>query len=108
MVLPACEALMVTRPAPLMVTVLPLSDTGPETSVKVTGRLDVAVALSVNGPSPYVLSAWLKVMVWFCCSTTVTLKLQLDWLPRPSCALHETLVTPTGYWPLPGRLVHPK
>ena len=54
---PACEALMVTAPAPVIVTVLPLIEAGPDKMLKLTTNPDEAEALTVNGGSPKVLSA---------------------------------------------------
>ena len=53
---PACEARIVTVPAPVIVTVLPLIVAGPEKTLKLTGKPDEAVALTLNGGSPKVLS----------------------------------------------------
>ncbi len=49
---PACIALTVTVPTPLIVTVLPLMLAGPETMLKLTGKFDEAVALTLKGASP--------------------------------------------------------
>ena len=52
---PACVALTVTVPMPVMVTVLPLIVAGPEKIWKLTGKPDDAVALTVKGGSPKLL-----------------------------------------------------
>ena len=55
---------MVTRPVPVSVTVLPVIVAGPETILKLTGNPEEAVAMRVNGASPYTLLAnAVKVMV---------------------------------------------
>ena len=72
LVSPACVALTVTVPTPVMVTVLPLMVTGPERIWKLTGKPDDAVALTVKGASPKVLFVNApKVIVWFAfCAVT--------------------------------------
>ena len=49
---PDCEARTGTVPAPVMVTAPADTVAGPETMVKLTGRPDEAVAVTVNGASP--------------------------------------------------------
>jgi hypothetical protein len=49
---PDWEARTVTVPAPVIVTTLPAIVAGPETMLKLTGRPEEAVALTVNGASP--------------------------------------------------------
>ena len=49
---PACDALIVMVPAPVIVRVLPLIAPGPLVTLKVTGRPEVAVAINVYGESP--------------------------------------------------------
>jgi hypothetical protein len=62
---PPWKALTTTVPAPVMVTVLPLTVAGPDTIWKVTGSPDDAAAVTVNGALPYVLLAGApKVIVW--------------------------------------------
>jgi hypothetical protein len=45
---PACDAVMLTGPVPVMVSVLPLIEAGPLATVKVTGRPLVATATRVT------------------------------------------------------------
>ena len=52
LLLPVCDASMVTVPVPVNVTVLPLMVAGPETTRNDTGKPEDAVALIVNGGSP--------------------------------------------------------
>ena len=49
---PDCAARTVTVPAPVMVTVLPEMLAGPEAMLKLTGKPDEAVALTLNAASP--------------------------------------------------------
>ena len=59
---------MKTVPAPVIVSVLPLSVAGPETSVNAIGSPEVARPVSANGASPNTLSAGANVSdcdAWF-------------------------------------------
>ena len=47
--LPACSARTTTEPAPVKVNRFPATEAGPDSTLKVTGRPDDAVALSVSG-----------------------------------------------------------
>ncbi len=63
--------MIVTVPAPVIVTVTPLSVAGPETIWKLTGRPEVAEALRAKGASPKVLSAGCaKLIVWLALAMT--------------------------------------
>src|SRR5947209_4448560 len=81
---PACEAVIVHGPAPVIWTVAPLTLQLP-LAPKLTVRLELAVALTVKSASPKVLPASTpKLMVWACwpmenvCGTSVAaLKLPL-------------------------------
>ena len=65
MTFPACDAVIVQLPAPVIVTVLPDTVQLPP-AANVTVRVDEAVALTLNGGSLVVLSgSGLNVMVWF-------------------------------------------
>jgi len=64
LLLPACDAVIVQLPVPVIVTVLPDTVQLPEAE-KLTGNPDEAVALTVKGGSLVVLSAsGLNVIVW--------------------------------------------
>src|SRR5437867_2885411 len=64
MLSPAWIAVIVQLPAPVMVTVLPETVQLPP-AVKLTGKFDVAVALTVKSASPYVAPVRAaNVMVW--------------------------------------------
>ena len=52
LVSPVGEARTVTAPAPVMVRVLPETEAGPETTLKLIARPDEVVALRANGASP--------------------------------------------------------
>ena len=68
---PACEAVIVPEPAPVIWTLLPLIVQLPE-ALKLTARPEVEVALTVKSGSPKVLlESGSKVIVWdaFCAVT---------------------------------------
>src|SRR2546429_9979089 len=81
---PACDAVIVQEPAPVMWTVEPVTLQLP-LAPKLTVRLEVAVALTVKSGSPKVLPASApKVMVWIplamenvCGTSVAALKLPL-------------------------------
>src|SRR5436305_14083787 len=61
---PACDAVIVQEPAPVMCTVEPVTVQLPP-APKVTARLEDAVALTVKSGSPKVLSGRVaKLIVW--------------------------------------------
>src|SRR5215831_2043839 len=96
--LPACEALRLTIPAPLIVTVPALIDAGPDNNSKATGKLDDELAWSVKGASPKVRSGGAaKVIVWpeaFTANVRSTFAAASK-LPSPACvALTVTLPVP--------------
>ena len=65
--MPGCDDRTTTVPAtPVRVSTLPVSEAGPDTAVNVTGRPDVAVAASVNGPAEETcaVSGDVTVIVW--------------------------------------------
>jgi hypothetical protein len=60
----------ITVPAPVKVTVEPFIVAGPDLIANVTGNPDDALALTLNGGSPKVLSARApKLIVWFAFAT---------------------------------------
>ncbi len=80
MLLPACVAVMVQMPEPPMCTVLPetVQVLGVE-DAKLTGRFELAVALTWKSGAPTALSANApKVIVWFAFAMT-SVPLALPW-----------------------------
>ena len=74
---PACFAVIVQEPAPVMCTVLPVIVQFP-LGVKLTARVEVAVALTPKSPSPNVLFpkapnviVWLALAIEKLCGTSV-------------------------------------
>src|SRR5688572_28841989 len=90
---PACEATIVTVPAPVNVTVDPETDAGPAETLYVTGNPDDDVAFSGNAGSPYVRFAIGGKAMVCDCATTLIVKLRLPG-PMPLVAVIVAVVLP--------------
>ena len=87
--LPACVACMVQVPAATNVTVAPDTvQTGVVCELKLTGRLELAVALTVKGGAPNGTSgSGPKVMVWLHCTSVIALDCNVPLLLAVSVAV---------------------
>src|SRR5437660_303924 len=111
-VLPACDARTMTAPAPVRVRTFPVRLAGPEITLKLTTRLEEALALRVMGASPYVLFASAaKEMLWLPLATvkvwsTLVAAFQFA---SPGCnALTMTMPAPVRVRTFPLRLAGPE